>query len=103
MTDIFLDIEDISGQGPETQKGTEDWKQLHSGDFFFFVFTPCILIIVKVFSPTDAQLDKLKNNFKFALKLILKGSYMFRCEKHHPQGAHCLSLAKVNNCYNELK
>ena len=25
----------------------------------------------------------------------LKGSYMFRFEKHHPQGAHYLSLAKV--------
>ena len=30
--------------------------------------------------PTDAQLDVLKNNFKFALKLILKSSYMFRRE-----------------------
>jgi hypothetical protein len=37
----------------------------------------------------------LKNNFKFALKLTLKGSYMLRCEKHHPQGTHYLSLAKV--------
>jgi hypothetical protein len=36
---------------------------------------------VKVSSPTDAQLDSLNNNFKFALKLTLKGSYMFRCEK----------------------
>jgi hypothetical protein len=47
------------------------------------------------FSPTDAQLDNLKNNFKFALKFTLKSSYMFRCEKRHPQGAHNLSLAKV--------
>jgi hypothetical protein len=51
--------------------------------------------IVKVFSPTDAQLHSLKNNLKFALKLTLKGSYMFRYEKRHPQGAHCLSLAEV--------
>jgi hypothetical protein len=43
---------------------------------------------IEVFSPTDAQLDSLKNNFKFALKLTLKGAYMFRCEKHHSQGAH---------------
>jgi hypothetical protein len=50
--------------------------------------------IIKVFSPTDAQLDSLKNNFKFALKLTLKGSYMFRCEKQRPQGAHYLSRAK---------
>ena len=34
----------------------------------------------KFFSPTDAQLDSLKNNFKFALELTLKSSYMFRCE-----------------------
>ena len=32
------------------------------------------------FSPSDAQLDSLKNNFKFALKLTLKSCYMFRCE-----------------------
>ena len=32
---------------------------------------------------------------KFALKLSLKGSYKFRVEKHHPQGAHYLGLAKV--------
>jgi len=31
------------------------------------------------FSPTDAQLD-IKNNFKFALKLTIKSSYMFRCK-----------------------
>jgi hypothetical protein len=43
----------------------------------------------------DAQLDCLKNNFKFALKLTIKGSYMFRCVKHHPQGAQNLSLVKV--------
>jgi len=36
--------------------------------------------IIKVFSPTDAQLDSLKNNFKFALKFTLKSSYMFRCK-----------------------
>jgi hypothetical protein len=47
------------------------------------------------FSPTDTQLDNLKNNIKFALKLTLKGSSMFRCEKHHHQGPRYLSLAKV--------
>ena len=34
----------------------------------------------KFVSPTDAQLDSLKSNFKFALKLTLKSSYMFRCK-----------------------
>jgi hypothetical protein len=53
------------------------------------------LTIINVFSPTDAQLDILKDNFKFALNLTLKGSYLFRCEKHHPQGAHRLGRAKV--------
>jgi len=56
------------------------------------------LIIIEVFlSQTDAQLDNIKNNFKFVLKLTLKSSYMFRCEKHHHQGAHYLSLAKVTS------
>ena len=34
----------------------------------------------QVFSPTDTQLDSLKNNCNFVLKLTLKSSYMFRCE-----------------------
>ena len=34
----------------------------------------------RAFSPTDAQLDSLKNSFKFPLKLTLKSSYMFRCK-----------------------
>jgi len=37
-------------------------------------------LIIKVCSPTDVQLDSLKNGFKFALKLTLKSSYMFRCK-----------------------
>jgi hypothetical protein len=37
----------------------------------------------------------LKTILNLTLKLTLKGSYMFRCEEHHPQGAHYLSLAKV--------
>jgi hypothetical protein len=49
-------------------------------DFFSRTYIPCILIIIKDFSPTDAQLDSLKNNFKFALKFTLKNSYMFRCK-----------------------
>jgi len=35
---------------------------------------------IKVFSQTDAQFDSLKYNFKFALQLTLKSSYMFRCK-----------------------
>jgi len=46
-----------------------------------------LLIKVLFFSPTDAQLNSPKNNFKITLKLTLKRSYMFRC-KHHLQGAH---------------
>jgi len=63
---------------------------------FFPTHIPCILIIIKVFSPTDAQLDSLTNNIKFALKLTLKSSHKFRCGKHHHQGAeYHLSLAEV--------
>jgi len=38
------------------------------------------LDIIEVFySPNDAQVNCLKNNFKFTLKLILKQPDMFRC------------------------
>jgi len=33
----------------------------------------------KFFSPTAAQLNNLKNNFKYTLKLTLESSYIFRC------------------------
>jgi hypothetical protein len=39
------------------------------------------------FSPTDAQLDSLKSNFKFALKFTLKAPTYFGV-KHHHQGSH---------------
>jgi hypothetical protein len=37
---------------------------------YFFTYIPCILIIIKVFSPTDAQLNNLKKKFKFLFKAI---------------------------------
>jgi hypothetical protein len=51
-------------------------------------------VIIIFFSPTFAHLESLKNNFKFALELMLKGCYMFRYEKHHPQTILC-SLTMV--------
>jgi len=40
---------------------------------FFFTFIPCILILSKVFySPTDAQVNFLKNNFKIYIKIGMK-------------------------------
>jgi len=36
-----------------------------------------ISILSEFFPPTDAQLDSLKNSFKFALKLTLKNSILF--------------------------
>jgi len=40
---------------------------------FFFTFVPCILILSKFFySPTDAQLDNIKNNFKIYIKIYIK-------------------------------
>ena len=52
------------------------------------------IALIKVFSPTDAQLDSLKNNIKFLLKLTLKTPTYFSV-KHHLQGMYHLSLAKV--------
>jgi hypothetical protein len=63
-----------------------------------FTYIPCILIIIKVFSPTDAQFDSLKNKFKFALKFTLKGSYMFRCEKTPSSGSILFGTCQSYNC-----
>ena len=41
------------------------------------IFTYDLNWYLKVFPPTDAQLDSLQNNSKFVLKLTLKSSYMF--------------------------
>jgi len=35
--------------------------------------------LIKVFSPTDVHLDSLRNNFKCALRFILKGFYPASC------------------------
>jgi hypothetical protein len=56
------------------------FKQTSTYTHAGFTYIPCILKIIKVLSPTDVQLDSLKTKFKFALKLTLKSSYMFRCE-----------------------
>ena len=38
---------------------------------FFFILVPCILILLKYFySPTDAQVNCLKNNFKIYIKTV---------------------------------
>ena len=52
-------------------------------------------MIINFFLPTDAQLDSLTNNFKFALKLANEKAPTCFGVKHHHQGAHCLSLPKV--------
>jgi len=39
--------------------------------FHFFMYIPCILIIIKVFWPTDAQLDSLKK-FEIHIKIDIK-------------------------------
>jgi hypothetical protein len=82
---LCLSMEDI---GPGWKSKPQADYQVHISNRYnwvtmliiIFTYIPCILKIIKVFSPTDGQLDSLKNNFNFALKLTLQSSYMFRCE-----------------------
>jgi hypothetical protein len=64
--EIWLKSADVSGA-------------LHEGlsmfvfSLFFPTHTPCSILILSVFySPTDAQLNCLKNNFKFHIKIDIK-------------------------------
>jgi len=52
----------------------------HNTAHHFFNIHTVQLDNYQSFPPTDAQLDSLKNNFKFALKLTLESFYMFRCK-----------------------
>ena len=47
------------------------------------------------FLPTDAQLDSLKNNFKFALKLTLKTPTCFGVKHHHIREHTVWALLKL--------
>ena len=64
---------------------------------FFFMYIPSILIIIKVFSQLMYNWIVLKNNFKFALKLTLKSSYMFRC-KTPSSGSTLTEPCQSYNC-----
>jgi hypothetical protein len=68
-------------------------KGLRNISLIFFTYTPCILIPLIFYSPTDAQLYCIKN-ITFTLKLTLNGSNVFRCNHHH-QGAHYSILLKL--------
>ena len=66
---------------------------------FFFTYIPCILIVSKLFySPTDAQVNCLENNFKIYVKINIKtaltcfgavtqSSGSFSVQLHNLQGA----------------
>ena len=61
-----------------------------------FPHIPCILILSKFsYSPNDAQVDGLKDNFKFTLKLTLKQLRHVSVQSHHHQGAHYSCLLKL--------
>jgi len=52
--------------------------------------------IIKVFySTTDAELNCLKNNFKFTLKLTLKQLRHVSVQSHRQQGAYNSCLLKL--------
>jgi len=59
-------------------------------------------VLLKFYSPTDAQLNCLKNSFKFTLKLTLK-QLQHVCVNHHHQGAHYSDVTETClSCFNPL-
>ena len=53
------------------------------------------LDIINFFSPTDAQVNCLKKNLKFTLKLTLKQLRHVSVQSRHHQGAHYSCLLKL--------
>jgi hypothetical protein len=69
-----------------------------------FTYIPCILILSKFsHSPTDAQVNFLKNSFKIYIKIDIETHLTcFQC-KHHHQGAlpdDCVCTEKYRRCIN---
>jgi hypothetical protein len=44
----------------------------HLSNLFLCAYISCILILSKFYSPTDAQLNFLRNNFKISIKIYIK-------------------------------
>jgi hypothetical protein len=64
--------------------------------FFLFTYIPCILILSKFFySPTDAQVNCLKNNFKIYIKIDIKTAPACFGSVTPSSGSTLLVLAKV--------
>jgi hypothetical protein len=62
----------------------------------FFTYIPCILILSKCFySPTDAQVNCLKNNFKIYIKIEIKTAATCFGAVTPSSGSALLVLAKV--------
>jgi len=68
---------------------------------FFFTFVPCILVLSKFFySPTDAQVNCLKNNFKIYINIDIKAAPTCFGAVTPLSGRALLVLAKVTvNCW----
>jgi len=63
---------------------------------FFFTFVPCILIFSKFFySPTDAEVKCLKNNFKTYINIDIKTALTCFGAVTPSSGSALLVLAKV--------
>jgi hypothetical protein len=61
-----------------------------------FTFVPCILILSKFFySPTDAQVHCLKNNFKIYIKIYTKTALTCLDAVTSSSGSALLMVAKV--------
>jgi hypothetical protein len=82
----------FEASGAHTCKKSERQNQLNNHILNWTVYR----FLSKFFSPTDTQLDSIKNNFKFSLKMTLKGCYMFRCKKHHPLWPHTYAATPPN-------
>jgi hypothetical protein len=65
-------------------------------ELLFFTYIPCILILSKFFyTPTDAQVNRLKNNFRIYIKIDIKTAPTCFGAVTPSSGSALLVLAKV--------
>jgi hypothetical protein len=58
-------------------------------------YIPCILILLKIYSPTDAQVNSLKNDFKIYIKMNIETAPTCFGVVTQSSGSALFVLAKV--------
>ena len=93
---IYLGTRNVRMQVSPVETASILVRNLHFHNFHAHTYVLCILILPKFYSPTDAKLNCLKNNFKIYIKIDTKtAATCFGAITPSSSGSAPFDLAKV--------